>query len=193
MLVPLPVITDTFRVALNWTNGSRTAENVMHFRGPGDAAALMGDLDSHVTREMWNATNQDTIWNTASITPLDGSSATSEFPFGGASNANRGIQTGQPIPQSAAIVKLTTALRGRSFRGRLYLPDVAENIQDAGELLDTMVSTWQSAWDDFLADMSGAGFPLVVASYTLASAEDVTSVLCESQTGTQRRRQSRNR
>jgi hypothetical protein len=51
----------------------------------------------------------------------------------------------------------------------------------------------QTEWDAFVAQLLSDNNPLVVASYKLASSANVTSEVVESETGTQRRRQTRNR
>jgi hypothetical protein len=104
-----------------------------------------------------------------------------------------GGRGGEYIPQAASIVKLRTAKRGRSYRGRIFLPFLPEGGQNNGTLNAGDVAQAQTAWDDFVVDIAGNDCSLVVASYKHQTAEVVTTVLVEGEAATQRRRQSRNR
>jgi len=95
------------------------------------------------------------------------------------------------IPQVSALVKLTTNERGRSKRGRIFLPWVNEGIADQGTLTSTRQTAMQSAWNTFISDMSTNNCPVVVASYKLASSAIVQTLFVESLLATQRLRQPR--
>lgn len=188
--MPLPVIADTFRVALNWgTPGTRHAVNVMHFAGvtstPQD---LMDSLDASVTTAMWDWAATGVSIHSVDITPLDGASATQTFSPATPAHWSGG-GTGNVIPQAAGIVKFTTDLRGRSYRGRIFIPYVGEGEQDNGNLID--VAAVQTAWSNFKTAMAVETNPMVLASYKLSTAELVTGVFAEGRTGTQRRRNLR--
>ena len=151
-MAPLPVISDTYRVALNWSNTTSLAQ---------------------------------------AITPLDGTSVS--FPVTPTPGVKyHGVaSTGDMEPQCANIVKFLTAKRGRSFRGRVYLPFVAESAMSNGKLTGATVTAGQAAWVTFVNGMATDGFPLVVASYLTATAQEIISTLYESFTATQSRRQKR--
>lgn len=190
---PLPVIADTFRVALNWTSGSHAPNsvNVMHFRKTAATATdIFGDLDANVSENMWACIPDDYAVQTVDITPLDGVSATETFSTGAAPKWTGGA-TGQPVPQVAGIVKLTTLLRGRSFRGRVYLGPCGEDAIRDGLMEAVFQSAGQIAWGLFINAMSVALDPMVVASYKLAVATVVNDATYEFALGTQRRRQTR--
>lgn len=198
--MPYPVIARTFRVALNWQDaaGSQHAVNVMHFRStvdavtPGEVAAT---IDAHVTRAMWQPVSSAFHVESLSIIALDGSSAAEEFGTAGAAKWE-GPSDGDTIPQAAAIVKLTTALRGRSFRGRVFLPAVSEGVQVGGSIDGSTMDLWRPAWTAFTAavhDDPDTPLFVCVASYKLAESQIVTLAQPEQETGTQRRRQTRNR
>ena len=86
---------------------------------------------------------------------------------------------------------LHTAKRGRSYRGRIYLPFITESSLSDGSLTGTIASDLQEIWEDFMEGLVTLGVPLVVASYKHATAELVTGTSCLAAVGTQRRRQSR--
>lgn len=195
----LPVITDVFRVALNWTDGAgQNAVNVIHLDcgGSADATAVMELLDDVVASNLWPSVATGCHVNEVAITPLDGSSATQHFTPGTPGNWTGGAGSAEYEPQIAAIVKLTTAHRGRSHRGRIYLPFTAESVVSKGALDSTIAGDLTTAWTAFGAALGTdptTPSSFVVASYKLASADAVVSFFGETETGTQRRRQGRNR
>jgi hypothetical protein len=140
---------------------------------------------------MWDVMNASTTCFEIDITPLDGVSATYVYVPATPSHWAAGATSGDNLPQVAAIVKLQTALRGRSHRGRVFLPFVAEGKVANGVLASGNVTNVQSGWSSFVSSLSGGGFTLVVASYTVGHKFDVTSVVAESLAATQRRRQPR--
>jgi len=194
-VAPLPIITDTYRVALNYTNtvNGLIAANVMHFKKSGGTSAdLATKLNSHATNTMFELLPTTCSVTSIVITPLDGSSAS--YPYTPATPANWTGHggAGDFSPQVAAIVKLLTGKRGRSYRGRVYLPWIAEAQSGGGGLNGTSKNTTTSAWTAFLAAMLGDGWQMVVASYKLETSEAVLTTTCEGFTATQRRRNARN-
>ena len=191
--MPLPVITNVYRCALNWQSGSQKSVNVMHVRrAASSASAVAAALDAWATAGLWGFEPTGTAVNNLVITPLDGTSASYTLPVTGAKwSGSAGVS--EFFPAAAVVVKLTTLLRGRSQRGRLFLPWVAESKQTNGGLDVATQGTTQTAWNTFLGALISAGFPPVVASYLHSSATDVVAMTVETLEGTQRRRQSRNR
>jgi hypothetical protein len=192
--MPLPVIATCARVAFTWSDSaySRKSVNVMHFDDTATSpAALAAAIDSHVTANMWIFQNNTTKCISLDVTPLDGTGVTYHFNTGGPSKWT-GVQTGgSSFPQAANIVKLLTNTRGRSYRGRVFLPWVSEDKATNGLLDATTLATCQTAWNAFLAAMVSQPNALLVASYKHATATAVTSVTAEQLMGTQRRRQPR--
>jgi hypothetical protein len=100
-------------------------------------------------------------------------------------------QTGTDwVPQVAGVVKFTTDVRGRSNRGRLFLPGIAEGAMDSSGISDSKVTACTEEWDGFLNQMavtfgSWAG---CIASYKNRNAHQITNAALEKVTGTQRRR-----
>ena len=190
-MAPLPVISNVFRVAFDWFGPSgQRAENVMHFHG---TDALPSDvntaLNAHVTNAMWGTVSSSCSINTITITPLDGSSASVTIPQ--TSTHWNGSATGEPTPNVAPVISFATAKRGRSYRGRLYLPFTGEDTIADGQLTSTHSTDLITAWSAFLVAMTAAGIAPSIASYKLATAEQITSANVLNAVGTQRRRQSR--
>lgn len=194
-MAPLPVIADTYRVAFNWVNSdvsALVATNVMHFHKSGSSpAAVATILDTNATANMWSHAGTHSHVASLQITPLDGSSVT--FPFVTGSPAKwSGTQTGNdPIPAECAIIKLLTNSRGRSFRGRVYLPWMDESARASGQISSAVKTSLNSAWIAWHTALTSAGLDFVVASYKLAQQNPVSALAAETYTATQRRRQVR--
>jgi hypothetical protein len=156
-------------------------------------------LQDTVTSGMWDSVISGASIVTVDITPLDGTSATQSFTTGGGA-AWSGSSGGEMIPQVAVLVKLQTSLRGRSNRGRVFLPMTAETAAGAGFVAGGEDVTITNAWTTFANALpADATTPadLVIASYDRrhagagAHATNVTAITCELALATQRRRQTR--
>lgn len=204
MSIPLPVITDTYRCALNWilVGTSQTAVNVIHVTtdaGGKTPLQVMTCLNAHVTANMWGPVNNFAGVTSVSITPLDGTSPTTTFATGLPATWT-GTTTGDTTIAVAGLVKLQTAFRGRDNRGRIYLPFMAEAAMNQGGITPSILTAADTAWTAFLAAIKGdATTPMMleVASYDRrhagagAHATEVTSAFLEPMVATQRRRQQR--
>lgn len=191
--MPLPIISNVDRVVLHWTESTTGLEalNVMHVREvtPLASSVVASRFLTHCTAAMWSWMSSTCRVTQIDVTPLDGASATYSASVAASANTTGGSGSSTPLPQVAGLIKLTTALRGRSFRGRVYIPNVAENEITGRTLSD--VAAVQAAWTAFLAAMTADDLNIVVASYLLAEANTVTSALAESMSATQRRRVGR--
>lgn len=187
----LPVIADTYRVALVWNAAGQTAVNVMHILRSGTTAAVVASsVDANVTAAMWGSVWPTAIVNHLSVTPLDGSSATYQLNTTGAKWTGSAA-AGDPTVAPAVVIKLTSTLRGRSYRGRLYIPFPCESVINGGTLNAPQVTSVQNAWNAFLTAMIAAGSQPVIASYLHATQIPVAAYTVETYLGTQRRRQER--
>lgn len=189
---PLPVIPGTYRLALNWqAAGGQTAANVMHFSAETLTASEV--IDSFISGSgtgLWGSVATAAVVTDIACTPLDGHSATvhripgDEATFTG--------QSGGPwVPAAAVVVKLTTADRGRSNRGRVFLPFTTEGVMTDGQVDSGTVTAMQTAWDGAHSAWTALNLILVVASYKLASEHTVIATFVEPTLATQRRRQGR--
>lgn len=193
----LPVIADTYRVALNWLSSTgQIAANVIHIRTRASghtAGDVMENLDDNAGSNLWLSCSSSAVVKDVAITPLDGSSATVHF-SPASPGAWTGGQAGDFSPATSAIVKLTTSLRGRSHRGRIFLPFTGESVMSDGVLDSTTAASMNTEWTAF-AGVIGADadtpMDIVVASYKLAQANIVDFFNVEGLLATQRRRQGR--
>lgn len=190
------MITDVFRVAFNWTNSdvpALTSTNVMHFKASGKVASdVASDITAHVTANMWKFQTNHSKVHDLVITKLDGSAVSFPYNTDLTSKWTGTLTDALFIPQASNLIKLLTAKRGRSYRGRVYLPWCSEQYGTDGVLNSTNVATCSAAWAAFDAAMDSAGTKLVVASYLHSTAEEVVALGCENYLATQRRRNKRN-
>jgi hypothetical protein len=190
--MPLPVIDKTYRISAMWsdTNSGRTAVNVFHVRTPGVSTAVTvgSNILANVTQAMWDWAAGTCAIDKFVVLPLDGVTAGVEVATARPAKCTGG-GLGESIPQVAGIVKFGTGLRGPAHRGRIFIPFVGEGEQSGGRLID--VAAVAAAWAAFntaLAASTSAAV-LVVASYKLGTASNVTTITAEPVTATQRRRQ----
>jgi hypothetical protein len=194
----LPVIADTYRCALHWTsNVAGQAVNIFHVKGPHsgypNSQAVFTCIDAHVTTGLWTFISSNLTADSMTITPLDGVTASSTIAITPAAKWS-GQSAGEAIPNMANLIKLTTAKRGRSYRGRLYLPNVGEPDQTNGKLAVAKVPTTTTAWNTFIAAIgTDATTSLImgIASYTHSTIDPVINAFCEGTAATQRRRLTR--
>ena len=189
--MPLPVITNVYRVAIGWSNtGSgipATAVNVLHVRTASEdetgiantLATAFGD-----NPDAWGFTSSQFRITSYAVTKLDGTSGAVVVPTSGA------VGTGGAdyLPQGSAVVSLSTGLRGPAHRGRIYMPALAENTQQYGLLDPTLYVAVAGEWDDVQTALGADGIELVVASYTHSSAASVVAITIHPFARTQRRR-----
>lgn len=204
MPTPLPVIANTYRCALKWTESSsgQTAVNVIHMQANGSgttATDCYNAMNGAVTAAMWDNAVLSASIGEVDITPLDGHSGTITFVTGSPAKWS-GSAGGDWIPAVATLIKLSTPLRGRANRGRVFLPFTAEAIQANGLITTSGVTAITNAWVAFqtaLVALSPTEWGLVVASYDRAHsgagahATGINAVQCERPTASQRRRQER--
>jgi len=186
----LPVIADTFRLALTWSNGGTgvpaTSTNVVHIRAATHSATEVADIFQNLlaveaTDALSCLSSEFTLTNIQS-TALDGSSAGLDVGYSSPS----GQASGDFIPQGCMVVTLRTAQKGSQGRGRIYVGPVAESKQSNGGITSGADPTggWQAIKDGLVLDSC----ELVVASYLHSAARTVESISIHPFLRTQRRR-----
>lgn len=195
-MAPLPIIADTFRCALHYeATGGAYAVNVIHLRNTAGAPTA-GDVGVEITtswpNHMMTGIPGAVAMDYIDVTPLDGTSPTVRTLTGSAGEFV-GEQSGDWLAQVATIVKYTTALRGRSYRGRKFRPFAAEETCSDGFFDPANVALLQAAELQFQVNLAAEAIPLelVVASYKHSTAASVTGTSAEHALATQRKRQSR--
>lgn len=192
----LPVIPHVYRVAMNHFDGvGASTTNVLHFQNNDDPTPLelATILNAHVTSNMWALLSNTFGGFSLDIIPLDGTSATVHTTP--ASAAWQGGASGTRIPEACFGLTLTTDLRGRRNRGRIFIGPVTETQFADGQLSTSPVNDSTSAWTTFANDLvaDASSTALVVASYRGAVAHQVTNIQGHYSARTQRRRLLRSR
>jgi hypothetical protein len=199
--MPLPTIPLTARVALRGhTSEGHKFVNVLHFRrndvltdtgaraviGP----ALVTLIQTAVTGgNSWTASVPASAgWDDWTYTPLDSAGATVVTALGIAG----GSAVVQLPAEVALVVTLRTAIRGRSYRGRVYTgPWTSDQNTTNGRPLQASVNNMAARWERLRTSLVGSGVALVVASYLHSTAADVIGCTADNRWDSQRRRMGR--
>ena len=191
-MAPLPVITDCYRVALNWRESvsEQIAENVIHVRATGSTALIVaGAVIAAFQPSQWfNGVTTGAI-ESVTVTPLDGVSAS--VTISASAGHVVGAQAGDFVPGTSVVVSFHTLKRGRSYRGRFYQPFIADASILNGSVSSGSADAQTLAWETFLAALADNDLTHVVASYKHSSADNVVAYSIATACGTQRRRQTR--
>lgn len=97
-------------------------------------------------------------------------------------------------PNVCTLVRKNTGFAGRKFRGRMFLPSVAETqIDAAGIIAGSLVTDVTAEGDDFLAALAddgiiGYAIPARLLHSDATAPTAITSLVCDPKVGTQRRR-----
>lgn len=136
--------------------------------------------------------------NITGVTLTDLTTATSAsifYPYAGSNPA--GVVTGGAVPNNAtAVVTKRTDSRGRSFRGRNYIPGVPDAaVNDAVQLSSTFVVDALLSWASLDAALAGSGgTPVVLSKFTAGAprghgvATNITAYSMDDLIDSQRRR-----
>lgn len=193
--MPLPIVNNSYLVRFVWnsTQAPRAATNDMCFHddaGTHTGTDLYNAINTNVVQAMWSGVNVNAAIYTVITTKLDGSAASLPHATG-APTKWQGTTGGDMIPQGCGVVTFRTGFRGRSYRGRIYLPWLAESDQTDGTLLSANVVAAQSAWSTFMSNMKTAGFPIHVLSRLHSTSTEIVSVQVQPFLKSQRRRARR--
>jgi hypothetical protein len=193
-------VPDTAMLELIYSYQGQHMENTLYYSGDNvsDASVLNTLCNSAISA--WGATfklrqtNQISLIAIKATDLTSDSGATAEIPV---TEDNSGDDTTPGLPGNDAVVmSLKTAKRGRSYRGRLYIPGVPTNAQTASVVSlawTAAAEAWYSEWD-FL-DVGGEPYAqMVVSRYhagaprVVGIAEQVTAWVCNPIMASQRRR-----
>jgi hypothetical protein len=184
------VVPDGFLCTLLWVRGNGIQpRNVLGFTCVGSTSHVGTVIAANLNANMFAIMSSSNCFDTISVLPLDGSSAS--VPFHVSPTICGGSGGGDVVPALAAIVSAKTAFRGPKNRGRVYLGPVPESKNTNGVLDGATITSVQNGWNAFLAGCLTASPPVVpaVISRKHLSAEPITSYFAEGTGGTQRRRQ----
>lgn len=94
-------------------------------------------------------------------------------------------------PAVSMLIQKRSASGGRANRGRVFQPGVPSTAQNfQGEILSANLTTFQTDWDNYLADMNTALLPVVLLHTEVGlTPTAVTAFVVQGTLATQRRRQ----
>ena len=103
-----------------------------------------------------------------------------------------GISGECSAPNTAFLIRKLTSTGGRTGRGRMYIPGVAESqVTLGGNLVSPYAADVGATWEAFRTDMSSAGAVPVLLhgpGSPVSTPLIITSFLCDAKVATQRRR-----
>lgn len=193
----MAVIPGTFQVAISGTLGPSRWTNVLHVDN-GDTttlditeAQLIVDTIADVFDARKGAFSDQFDFDEAVVTDLRTATGPrfeiTPVPL------VAGTDGSQLLPlQTALVISLGTGIRGRSFRGRIYLCGFTEAVSADGVGPDaSSLATYQAFANDLVNDLDTiAGHPLVVASRKLLESNVVTDATVDQRWDTVRNRNS---
>jgi len=200
--MPLPVINNVVRVAVegHTSLGTKWA-NVIHLAKTAGTAAI-ADFPALVTElnrlyggatygggglNLLNNTNSSTAVDRYVFTILNGTAASVPL---AATAAGSGAVAAVPA-EVAAVITLRTGLRGRSFRGRIYLPAfTTAAFTSTGQISSGVVTALPIQCSGFNTALVALTYTWVVASYLHATAQPITSWTMDNAPDVQRRRKA---
>jgi hypothetical protein len=200
--VPLPTVPHLWRVSLDFQVATLTHANVvLDVLSPGGTATAQEVVEGVTTAwcdtgSIWSVQSDSVVFEGAIVTPFDNASA--GIPFGAEvwPEATGQVDTPPVPPQCAWVITKQTGLAGRSRRGRMYVPGVAESFLNSLNQQWTPgdATTFQEAATAFLVSLPGtvAGTELQVYSEVEEGVAEVTFLRSNiGYIGTQRRRAKR--
>lgn len=177
--MPLPTIDKVQRCSVRGTNVNGTSwVNVVHMRwlgtGQGTSQNEVDALHAILVR-LWSGAafgtgapwlshcKSGTLLNDITYYPLDGTGLGIIKVVNAAATGGTGAQL---PPQTAAVLTLNTAFRGRRYRGRIYFPTpLAANCDTNGNWTQALMDSTIAQWTGMQAALPGASWEPVVASY----------------------------
>lgn len=177
--IPVP---NVFKVQLVYAYQGQRVENVFNVLSGGGLLATDADRIEAVFANWWTTTGRVQVSTALALQViiLDALNSSSglhrEYTTGfTAIGTNAGTQLPGNVTSS---VKLTTGLRGRSFRGRIYWPGLTTGLINGGQLSSTAQLAIQAAVNTLRTSLTGdaSADALVVVSYRTAGAWRTTGV-----------------
>jgi hypothetical protein len=198
--MPLPIISHVCRAAVTGAcpPGGRWA-NVWHlnFSGGGwptstDIAAMEAILlriysgsDYTSGHPYFTFANANTTIDKITVTPLDGSAASTIFTPGvSASSGNTPLGPAEV----ACVLSMHTPFRGRSHRGRVYLPPVYVSQLNGGVFSTAFINYILAQVAGAQTALGGANWSIGVASYKTTAFNSATAFTIDTLPDVQRRR-----
>jgi hypothetical protein len=170
MAVP-NVIANTVEVRCMFSNGGELAFNVLGFRKTGTQAVdqTLANTVGTAIKGAWTSHMAPVSATTCSLLRVGTRDLTQahlpEFLDTGA--AAPGTDVGDPLPSKVAfVITLRTALAGKSFRGRIYIPGATETSNTTGGVASAAYQAAALAYvQQIQTAMNAAGLQLAINSH----------------------------
>lgn len=172
IVIPLAV-----QVVLNWTvAGGRSGHNVLYGKTPAVPAPTVAMAQAlfagMTTGALWTAMATH-LASTLTINSVSVMSvhAANQPVFVSTGSAVAGANATLALPAEMALcVTLRTALRGRSNRGRIFIPNYSVDQVGAGSIVVPLAVTDTAAWaNNFITLFSGQGMTLSIGQQERAA------------------------
>lgn len=189
------------RAVVRFTHGSETFSNVFHFTKGNFTTSDMEDLAAAVqlaasANLKYALSPQVSLVKTEVYDVRTSTGAVVENTAG----AGAGGGSGDTVPiNTALVVTIYSATRGRAGRGRVFVAGLPESLMDNGVFNSGAITLGEEYVDNVMSRAASAGWTLVVRSAQLdktplnpAVGRPIVSVVCRNGVpGTQRRRVDR--
>ncbi len=198
--MPLPIIAGTVRAAVRGTQSNgKPWVNVWHLRKIGAPPVTAADIAAwdaqFVKFYIGPAAGGGNFWlgrmglggslQDITYTPLDGTSPSTVVSHAAATSGGAAAVPGEV----AFVLTLRTQIRGRRYRGRIYLAGLDKALlNNDGTATAATISNATLQIVGVQALLTPAGAQLVVASYRYALATDITQYTMDGRGDMQRRR-----
>lgn len=158
---------NTCRVELRMTQDSQQVENVFHVEKEGILTVTDLENIGSIFVDWWDG-HRNLVGSTVTLRELDIRDLTTASGLGILYNAGLplvGLLATAVMPNSVTVaIKWGTGLTGRSFRGRSYHVGLVEGQVLNNALETATVAGLLASYNSLIANISGGGYTLVVAS-----------------------------
>lgn len=178
--MPLPPVTNTIRVAMEFTKDGQAVVNVYYVKFPSPIVTANLTAMSQAFKDWWTNTLKAYATQQLQLTAvksLDISVANGQENQLVVSPAEPGSVLGDGLPNNCAMVVTKLTLNtGRSFRGRSYMAILAEGDVQGNVIGTTYVANVVAAFGTLRTTLTTAGLALVVVSYYSNGAQRGTPI-----------------
>lgn len=166
--MPFVPVANTAQINMCFRIFEQETQNVFHVRGPApfDATSL---AEACVAFQTWwvedYANNSSTALSLVKIIARSLESQTAPAIEYTAALPDAGADTSEALPaNAAAVIKWTTGIPGRSFRGRTYLMGLTVAMVEGNSLISSYVTALQTMGINLLDILNATDYELVVVS-----------------------------
>ena len=181
-----------FELIYEWGDVGKVLANVLHFQAQTFNVYYTAQITSdncNTWMTSWGDNVMSLLGEVLQLTKVIATDLGSEGGVQAESteSAIAGSGGSNPLPSSvAACISLYTPTRGRSYRGRVFVPGLQIGNLDGNGLMQDDITealvAGVNAFNTSIGADGATGFQLAVASRKLATATQVTNVTCNRQT-----------